>query len=120
MAWPAGFYASEVRFWQDRAQSRSESAFSFQHQTYAWPGVRWVAEITLPPMQNDRADTFDAFLASLQGTAVLVTFAAADVAPGYTTGPTSRDWFLAPESPRALRRLPGYAAGITLRFLEAV
>lgn len=120
MAWPAGFYASEFRFWQDHAQSRSESPFSFQHQTYTWSGVRWMAEITLPPMKDDRADTFDAFLASLQGTAVLVTFAAIDVAPGYTAGPTTRDWFLSPESPRALRRLPEYASGITLTFLEAV
>lgn len=119
MAWPADIFAAEWRFWQDHAQSSTQSPFSLQQKAYTFPGVQWVAEITLGNLSPAQANTFDALLASLNGVGNVVNFAAADVAPSMSA-PTARDWYLDPSSPRALKRLPGYSPGGVFIFREAL
>jgi hypothetical protein len=45
----------------------SESPFTFKQQVIAHQGQRWEAEITLPPQKRATAETWAAFLMSLQG-----------------------------------------------------
>lgn len=53
----------------------SESPFSYDQQTYQHQGVRWEAEITLPPMTRAQAKEYEAFFASLRGMANTFTLA---------------------------------------------
>lgn len=47
----------------------STSPFTFDQQVYEHQGVRWEAEITLPPLKRDEAKQVEAFLAGLRGQA---------------------------------------------------
>ena len=49
------------------ATSSSESPFTFQEQIQVFPGQRWSATITLPPMKRAEADLWTAFMLSLNG-----------------------------------------------------
>ena len=49
------------------ATSVSTSPFTFDQQTYQHQGVRWEAEVSLPPMSRADAKQVEAFFASLRG-----------------------------------------------------
>jgi len=49
------------------ATAMSESPFTFDQQVYQHPGVRWEAEVTLPPMTRAQAKEYEAFFAGLRG-----------------------------------------------------
>jgi len=51
------------------ATAISQSPFTFDQQTYQHQGVRWEAEVTLPPMKRADAKQLEAFFASLRGQA---------------------------------------------------
>ena len=51
------------------ATAISQSPFTFDQQTYQYQGVRWEAEVTLPPMKRADAKQLEAFFASLRGQA---------------------------------------------------
>jgi hypothetical protein len=51
------------------ATSVSQSPFTFDQQTYQHQGVRWEAEVTLPPLTRSDAKQMEAFFASLRGQA---------------------------------------------------
>lgn len=66
----------------------AKSPFTFQQQTYEWPGEYWSLDAVLPPMKIDQAQAWVTFLMSLRG--ILGTFYVgddADVEPqGVATG----------------------------------
>jgi len=49
------------------ATAISMSPFTFDQQTYQHQGVRWEAEVTLPPLSRADAKQVEAFFASLRG-----------------------------------------------------
>ena len=51
------------------ATSISQSPFTYDQQVYQHQGVRWEAEVTLPPMKRADAKQLEAFFASLRGQA---------------------------------------------------
>jgi len=59
-----------VEFRASNAVAYSASPFTFSGQAHKYPGQMWIADITLPPM-NNRADAeeWNAFLLSLNGQA---------------------------------------------------
>jgi hypothetical protein len=112
--------ASEYRYYKRRAQSRAEGVASFANEVDDWGGEQWVAELTIGPLQYADADQVDAFLDAMEGAVGTVTFAPSDVCVNPTTGPGSTVWYLGPDSPKAIRRIPGYAPAITLKFLQVI
>jgi len=57
------------------AVAMSESPFSYDQQVYQHQGVRWEAEVSLPPMTRAQAKEYEAFFASLRGMATTFTMA---------------------------------------------
>ena len=55
------------------AVAMSSSPFSYDQQVYQHPGVRWEAEVSLPPMTRAQAKEYEAFFASLRGMATTFT-----------------------------------------------
>jgi hypothetical protein len=49
------------------ATAITQSPFTFDQQVFAHPGVRWEAEVTLPPMTRSEAREYEGFFASLRG-----------------------------------------------------
>lgn len=49
------------------ATAVTQSPFTFDQQVFAHQGVRWEAEVTLPPMEHSDARLYTAFFASLRG-----------------------------------------------------
>ena len=49
------------------ATAMTQSVFTFDQQVFAHQGVRWEAEVTLPPMNHSQARAYTAFFASLRG-----------------------------------------------------
>lgn len=49
------------------ATAMSSSPFTFDQQVYEHPGVRWEAEVKLPPLNRTDAKAVEAFLAGLRG-----------------------------------------------------
>ena len=49
------------------ATAMTESAFSYDQQVFSHPGVRWEAEVTLPPMTRAQAKEYEGFFAGLRG-----------------------------------------------------
>jgi hypothetical protein len=45
----------------------SVSPFTYKQQTYSYDGERWEADITLPPMNRDDAESWVSFLMGLRG-----------------------------------------------------
>jgi hypothetical protein len=45
----------------------SESPFTFSQQVLTYPGQRWVADVTLPPLDRVQLDVWRAFFAKLNG-----------------------------------------------------
>ena len=51
------------------ATSISQSPFTYDQQVYQHQGVRWEAEVTLPPLKRSDAKQVEAFFAALRGQA---------------------------------------------------
>jgi len=51
------------------ATAISQSPFTYDQQVYQHQGVRWEAEVQLPPLKRSDAKQVEAFLASLRGQA---------------------------------------------------
>lgn len=51
------------------AVAYSRSPFTFSGQAHKYPGQMWQADITLPPMNRSVAETWNAFLMSMNGQA---------------------------------------------------
>lgn len=51
------------------ATAMSQSPFTYDQQVYQHQGVRWEAEVTLPPLTRSEAKEVEAFFASLRGQA---------------------------------------------------
>lgn len=49
------------------AVAMSESPFTYDQQVYQHQGVRWEAEVSLPPMTRAQAKAYEAFFAGLRG-----------------------------------------------------
>lgn len=49
------------------ATAMTESVFTYDQQVFSHPGVRWEAEVTLPPMTRAQAKEYEGFFASLRG-----------------------------------------------------
>jgi hypothetical protein len=61
--------------------STSQSPFTFKQQVVSFPGQRWEASVSIPPVRRDLAAPWKAFLTSLKGQAG--TFLLSD--PDYAT-----------------------------------
>ena len=53
------------------ATSISQSPFTFDQQTYQHQGVRWEAEVTLPPLKRADAKQVEGFFAALRGLSLI-------------------------------------------------
>ncbi len=62
-----GFTAMTMRL--RSATAVSQSPFTYDQQTYQHQGVRWEAEVQLPPLKRSDAKQVEAFFASLRGQA---------------------------------------------------
>lgn len=62
-----GFQSMTMRL--RSATAISTSPFTFDQQTYEHQGVRWEAEVTLPPLKRSEAKAAEAFFAQLRGQA---------------------------------------------------
>lgn len=49
------------------ATAMTESVFTYDQQVFSHPGVRWEAEVTLPPMTRAEAKQYEGFFAGLRG-----------------------------------------------------
>jgi hypothetical protein len=49
------------------ATAMTESTFTYDQQVFSHPGVRWEAEVTLPPMTRSQAKEYEGFFAGLRG-----------------------------------------------------
>lgn len=67
LALPTATGIASVNLRGVNAVSISQSPFTFKQQVIAHQGQRWEAEVTLPPQHRDTAETWLAFLMSLQG-----------------------------------------------------
>jgi len=67
LAFPTATGVAAVTLRGVNAVAISESPFTFKQQVIAHQGQRWEAEITLPPQKRATAETWAAFLMSLQG-----------------------------------------------------
>ena len=63
---PSPFRASKLSFSGLSARSRNISPFTFQSQTYHWPGQAWMASVECPPMVRADAEQVIAFLLAAQ------------------------------------------------------
>ena len=92
------------------ATAISQSPFTYDQQVYQHQGVRWEAEVTLPPMKRAEAKQLEAFFASLRGQANTFTLgnplhnttatgsivsgtAGAETVTGTLTGAVAGDYF---------------------------
>ena len=66
-----GFQSMTMRL--RSATAISTSPFTFDQQTYEHQGVRWEAEVTLPPLKRSEAKAAEAFFAQLRGQAKTFT-----------------------------------------------
>jgi len=62
-----GFTAMTMRL--RSATAVSQSPFTYDQQTYQHQGVRWEAEVQLPPLKRSDAKQVEAFFAALRGQA---------------------------------------------------
>lgn len=67
LAFPTYSGITSIRFNTIRAAVMSQSPFSFKQQTLEYPGERWEADITLPPMKKSSAKAWIGWLCSLNG-----------------------------------------------------
>ena len=63
---PSPFRASKLSFTGMSARSRNVSPFTFQSQTYNWPGQAWMASVEFPPMVRADAEQVISFLLAAQ------------------------------------------------------
>ena len=92
------------------ATSISQSPFTYDQQTYQHQGVRWEAEVQLPPLKRSDAKQVEAFFAALRGQANTFTLGnpihnttatgtitagtkGATTVTGTTTGAVAGDYF---------------------------
>ena len=92
------------------ATAVSQSPFTYDQQTYQHQGVRWEAEVQLPPLKRSDAKQVEAFFAALRGQANTFTMgnpihnttatgaitsgtAGATTVTGSTSGVVSGDYF---------------------------
>ena len=92
------------------ATSISQSPFTYDQQVYQHQGVRWEAEVTLPPLKRSDAKQVEAFFAALRGQANTFTLGnplhnttaigaitagtkGATTVTGTTTGAVAGDYF---------------------------
>lgn len=59
--------ASQIVIRGNTVTAQSESPYNYIEQVQVFPGQRWTATITLPPMKRVDADAWTAFLLSLNG-----------------------------------------------------
>ena len=103
-----GFTAMTMRL--RSATSISQSPFTYDQQVYQHQGVRWEAEVQLPPLKRAEAKQVEAFFASLRGQANTFTLGnpihnttatgtitagakGATTVTGTTTGAVAGDYF---------------------------
>jgi len=92
-AFPNTLYPLNVKTVYRRVQARAESPFSLTTQIYDWGAARWEISITLPTLDRAQADTFGAWLTSLNGMVGTFTF---DLNPWVSgTAPGTRTFRLA-------------------------
>jgi hypothetical protein len=58
-----------INFSALNAVAISQSPFTFQQKTYVYSGQMWKAEVSIPPVKEDLAESWVAFLLSLRGQA---------------------------------------------------
>lgn len=89
------------------ATAMSSSPFTFDQQVYEHPGVRWEAEIKLPPLTRSDAKAVEAFLAGLRG--MSKTFSMGN--PIHTTTATGSISAITANTTSATGTFSGVAAG---------
>lgn len=67
LAFPTATGVANIVLRGVNAVSVSRSPFTFKEQVISHQGQRWEAEITLPAMKRDLAETWNSFLLSLEG-----------------------------------------------------
>lgn len=67
LAFPTNKGVASITLRGVNAVSISRSPFTFKEQVISHQGQRWEAEITLPAMKRDLAETWNSFLLSLEG-----------------------------------------------------
>ena len=73
-AFPATLYPDSVKAVRRRVQARAESPFSLAAQIYDWNAARWEISIIMPQLTQADANTFGAWLESLNGMVGTFTF----------------------------------------------
>jgi hypothetical protein len=65
---PDSFSQGSIVIGMERATGRSESPFTFEDDTFLWPGERWTIDVRMPPITDRRiAGEFIAFGLKLKG-----------------------------------------------------
>ncbi len=67
LSFPSTGGISNIMFTATDVIGISQSPYTFQQQLFQYPGQRWEASVTLPPMKRDDAETWVGFLLSLKG-----------------------------------------------------
>ena len=67
LSFPSGIGISTFSLRFRKSVAMSESPFSYAQQIHDFGGGRWEAEVTIPPLSQTDAQTFQAFLIGLEG-----------------------------------------------------
>lgn len=67
LSFPSTGGISNIMFTATDVIGISQSPYTFQQQLFQYPGQRWEASVTLPPMKRDDAEEWVGFLLSLKG-----------------------------------------------------
>lgn len=67
LAIPDSIGLASIELKSSNAVAISSSPFTFNQTVFAYPGQRWLASVSIPPVRRDTAEPWVAFLVSLRG-----------------------------------------------------
>ena len=67
LTFPSGIGINQFSLRMVKSVAVAESPFTYNQQVHDFGGARWEAEITVPPLDQDEAQLFQAFLIGLKG-----------------------------------------------------
>lgn len=69
LSFPTNIGIAEIVLRTKNTVAISQSPFTYKQQTHSYDGQMWEADITLPPMNRDDAESWVSFLVALKGRA---------------------------------------------------
>ena len=67
LALPTSIGMANITLRSTNAVALSSSPFTYAQKVYAYPGQRWSASVSIPPVRRDLAEPWIAFLTALRG-----------------------------------------------------